>query len=241
MAEAKLNREYALRLIGVGAIMLGLSAWSVYDGKIAWPRVNASLGSVREELVRTSMGTGGAVVTPEEWLESSPEGEGAPGAYRLKAVFDRAGQKVPKRLVEELSTITAPEGKDEVSRRARADAAVELFKKPVYSPRQLRSQYIQASVTALLALLAFWAVGSKRGVRYTAGEEGLGGGGFGADEDIVPWEDVASVDWQKWDEKGIAFVTLRSGRRIKLDSWHFVGMSAIAGELAKHFPRPGKK
>ena len=239
MAEAKLNREYAVRLIGVGVIMLGLSAWSVYDGSIAWPRVNASLGTVRETLIQTSLGNGKSVVTPEEWLASSKGG--TPGEYRLKAVFNQAGYKVPRHLVEGLSMITAPSGQDDASRRARVDASIELFKKPVYSKRKLRSQYIQASVTALLALLAFWAVGSKRGVRYTAGDEGLGGGGFGPDEDIVPWEDVAAVDWQKWDEKGIAFVTLKSGRRIKLDSWHFVGMSGIANELEKHFPKPKKE
>ena len=186
MAEAKLNREYAFRLIGVGIIMLGLAVWSVYDGSIAWPRVNAALDAVRDELIRES--NGNPVVTPEDWL-ATKEG-GAPGEYPLKAVFDKAGKKVPGHLLEELSMITAPAGQDAASRMARKDAAVKLFKSPVYPKSKLHSQYIQATVTAFLAILAFWAVGSKSGIRYTADEEGLGGGGFGPDDNIVPWDDV---------------------------------------------------
>lgn len=236
MAEAKLNREYAWRLVGVGIIMLGLAGWSVYDGSIAWPRVNEDLDAVRAELIGMTSGTGKEALTPEEWL-ASPK-DGTSGDFRLKAVFDKAGKTVPKHLVEELSMITAPAGEDEHARAGRREAAIKLFEKPVYSKRKLHSQYIQASVTALLALMAFWAVGSKSGVRYTADEGGLGGGGFGPDDEIVPWSDVAAVDWSKWDEKGIAKVSLKSGRTVKLDSWHFVGISAIAAELEKHFPRP---
>ena len=62
MATAKLNREYAARMCGIGAIMLALSAWSVYDGAVAWPRANAELASVRDGLVAGCR----AGITPEE-------------------------------------------------------------------------------------------------------------------------------------------------------------------------------
>ena len=37
MAEARINKEYLLRMCGVAAFMLAICLWSLYDGFVAWP------------------------------------------------------------------------------------------------------------------------------------------------------------------------------------------------------------
>lgn len=227
-ATAKLNREYALRLCGVGLVMLALSAWSVYDGAVAWPRENRALESVRDKFAAVSdMGA-----TPEAWLASPPD---RPGEYPLKALFAEIGRKPPRRLVEELASIKSPAGDDDGAKLARIAQAKELFSKPLYPPGKLKGQFVQALVTLVLAALAFWSVASKRGVEYSAGDEGLSGSGFGGA--AIPWDEVASVDWTRWDEKGIFTVTLADGRKFKLDGWHFAPMRPIAQIVMEHKPR----
>ena len=229
MATAQLNREYAIRMCGIGAIMLALAAWSVYDGAVAWPAVNAGLDAVRGELVAGCR----AGITPEQWL-SAPDADTQ--TYRLQAVFAAHGLRPPKYLVQELGAISSPPGDEAEARAARAAQAEELFLKPVYSPAKLMGQFGQAAVTLLLAALAFAAVISKRKTVYVVDESGLSGTGFGPDP--IPWESVASVDWSKWDEKGILVVVLRDGRRFKLDGWHFAGMRPVADVLRGRFAPP---
>ena len=221
MATAKLNREYALRMYGIGAIMLALSVWSVYDGAVAWPRQNAALDAVRDELT-----AGCAGITPEQWLASSEEN---PGSYALKEVFDSHGLQVPKHLVQDLSAISSPPGDDGEARAARAAQAEELFRKPVYSRAKLNGQFAQAAVTLLLAALAVAAAATKRKTVYTVDDEGLSGSGFGGGN--IPWDAVASADWTRWDEKGIVTIALKDGRRFKLDGWHFAGVRQIVEVL----------
>lgn len=225
MATAKLNREYAFRMCGIGAIMLALSAWSVYDGAVAWPKVNAELASVRDELVARCR----AGVTPADWLSAA---DAESQSYRLQDVFASKGARPPRYLVQELGAITQPVGDDADARAIRAAQAEELFRKPVYSDAKLKGQFIQAGVTLLLAALAFAAVLSKRGTVYVADESGLSGTGFGGTP--IPWDAVASVDWAKWDEKGIIGLELKDGRRFKLDGWHYAGMRPVADVIRSH-------
>ena len=225
MATAKLNREYAFRMCGIGAIMLALSAWSVYDGAVAWPKVNAELASVRDEPVARCR----AGVTPADGL-SAPTAESQ--TYRLQDVFASKGARPPRYLVQELGAITQPVGDDAEARAIRAAQAEELFRKPVYSDAKLKGQFIQAGVTLLLAALAFAAVLSKRRTVYVADESGLSGTGFGGTP--IPWDAVAFVDWAKWDEKGIIGLELKDGRRFKLDGWHYAGMRPVADVIRSH-------
>jgi hypothetical protein len=228
MATAKLNREYAVRMCGIGIIMLALSAWSIYDGAVAWPKVNNELASVRDELVAGCR----AGITPEQWL-SSPDADTT--TYRLQIVFAAHGLRPPKYLVQELGAIQSPPGDEPEARAARAAQAEDLFQKPVYSPAKLRGQFIQAAITLILAALAFAAVVSKRKTVYVVDDSGLSGTGFG--NETIAWESVGSVDWSRWDEKGIVTIVLKDGRRFKLDGWHFAGMRPVAEVLAARFAR----
>ncbi len=216
-----------MRMCGIGAIMLALSAWSIYDGAVAWPKVNAELAAVRDELVAGCR----AGITPEEWL-LPPDAESQ--TYRLQAVFADKGTRPPRYLVQELGTLTQPPGDDPDARAIRAAEAESLFQKPVYSDAKLKGQYIQAAVTLILAGLAFAAVLAKRKTVYVADDTGLSGTGFGGTP--IPWDAVASVDWAKWDEKGIVVLQLKDGRHFKLDGWHYAGMRPVADVIRSHFP-----
>ena len=236
MAEARLNKDYAIRLSLVGAVMVGLAAWSVYDGAVAWPKANARLAELRPSLLEGCR----RGITPEMWLSAPVAPDEAPedAARRpalLRQVYAGKGWDVPSRLVQELSAITQPMGNDAEAKRLRAEQAARLFSEDVYSRQKLQSQYIQAAVTLVLGALAFAAVLSKRKTVYVVDDEGLRGGGFGAE--AIPWSDVKAADWSKFDEKGILVVILASGKRVSIDGWHFKGVRDIAAEVQKHFPR----
>jgi len=224
MAEAKLNREYALSWVAVGALMFGICVWSLYDGLMGWPQNNAEMDKVRPLLLATNL-------TATAWLE-----RGDDGVTTLEHLFTEAGSKMPGKLSTKIKNLRLPVelANDTASLEKQADQLREVFEKPVYSEHDIGTQWGQAWVTALLGVLVLVVAGLKVGKRFIADDRGLSGNGFGAQP--IAYEDIAEINWAKWDEKGIIVLTLKSGRRIKLDGWHFVGMTGISDELRKHRP-----
>ena len=224
MAEAKLNREYAVRVAGVGALLLGICLWSLYDGRTAWPRQNRVMERVRPALLATHL-------TAEAWL--SQDGE---RGTRLDAAFRSQGVKAPAKLVRKLGELRIPDSAPDrdTARAAQLDQVRKTLEQPVYSARDLQTQFVQAAVTLALALCAFAAVGVKAARRFVADDTGLHGSGFGAR--TIGYDEIRSVDWTRWDEKGIVRLALRNGRRLTLDGWHFAGMTGIVEELLRHRP-----
>lgn len=224
MAEAKLNKEYAFRMASVGALMVGICLWSIYDGRVGWPRQNAALERVRPALLATNL-------TVSAWLESE---EGSPS--ELTRVFQLQGRKVPARLVKKMGELKLPSHlvNDTDAQKNQAKQLGALFGKPVYSEHDLKTQTIQAVVTLSLAFLAFWAIVAKMRLRFIADEVGLHGSGFGTNR--FAYDDVARVDWSRWEEKGIVVLTFVSGKRIRLDGWHFSGMSEVVDQIKAHRP-----
>ncbi len=97
MAEAKLNREYAARVAGVGVLLVGICLWSLYDGRTAWPRQNRVMERVRPALLATNL-------TAEAWL--SQDGE---RGTRLDAAFRSQGVRAPAKLVRKLGELRIPD------------------------------------------------------------------------------------------------------------------------------------
>lgn len=225
MADAVLNREYALRIAGVGLMMFVLCAWSLYDGLSAWPRRNRETASVRPALLATNL-------TAEAWLAPDPTSEVSP----LDQTFAAKGLKVPSKLVRKLSELKIPDSISDRDARRAAQAlhVTETLKADVYSAHDLQAQFVQALITLLLGLWAFAGLGLKARKRYRADDAGLGGNGFGAQP--VAYAEIRSIDWTKWDEKGIVRLMLKSGIRLTLDGWHFSGMPGIVEEIQKHRP-----
>ncbi len=229
MAEAKLNREYAMRVLGVGALMVGMCVWSLYDGRVNWPRQNRLMEQVRPDLLSTNL-------TAEAWLEP-----GESGVSPLEAAFVSKGFRPPSKLIKKLSELKVPDTATdrEALRQAQAESVTKILKGPVYSEHDLSTQFIQAAVTLAFGLWAFCVIGVKARKRYQANGDGLGGSGVGGR--TVGYADITAIDWSKWDEKGIMKLTLKSGACLTLDGWHFAGMNGIADEILKHRPELGSK
>ena len=229
MAEAKLNREYALRILGVGALMFGMCVWSVYDGYVGWPRQNRSLVRVRPALLATNL-------TAEAWV-----GRDEDGSSPLDAAFRAVGAKTPAKLVKKIGELKISEkvlDRDSLY-VAQAKQLRKVLEGAVYSSHDLQTQSVQAVVTFVLGLLAWSAVAAKARKRFYADEKGLNGSGFG--NQTFAYSDIARIDWVKWDEKGIVTLTLKSGQSHTLDGWHFEGITGIVEEIKRHRPELAPK
>jgi hypothetical protein len=218
MAEARLNKEYAWRLLGVGLVMALLSGWSVYDGLVGWPRLNARVEAVRPALLATNL-------TAEAWLLGE-----MPAQRPLHQVFAARGWLPPRKLVRKMGELRLPRRPEDAgpALTSQRESVRRLLKEPLYSAEDLRAQFIQAGITLLLALAAVGTVVWKQGRRYVADEAGLRGSGFGGSHD---WSELVSVDWSRWDEKGIVVLTFASGVSVRCDGWHYAGMPGIVAVI----------
>ena len=224
MVSAKINREYALRILGVGLMMVGICVWSIYDGTKAWPEVNKQMDSARPALLGTNL-------TVTTWLERAEDGKSP-----LALVFARSGHAVPSKLMRKMGELKLPENlaNDTASREKQAKQLKVLFEKPVYSDQDLKTQWGQAGITLLFGLLAFGVVGMKATKRFCADEKGLSGSGIG--EKPIAYTDIKAIDWSKWSGKGIVRLTCANKAIITLDAWHFSGITQIVEEIKAHRP-----
>jgi len=227
-ATARLNRDYAIRMLGVGAMLAGMTGWALYDGAAGYPRMNARYEAVRPELV-------GRAMTAGEWIKPG----GGDGISEVERVFRDHGMRAPASMLAKLKALneqargqTVPPEQAESFRARQVEAARELLDRPPRSPHEIRSQFVMAALAALAALAAFAAVGRKAGRRLTADETGLRG--FAAQP--VPYEAIRAADWSQWEAKRIVRLALRDGRRLKLDGWHFAGAEEVVAELLRHRP-----
>lgn len=216
MVEAKLNRDFALRVTLVGIMLLAISVWSVWDGRRAWPAQNVALEMVSPALCATNL-------TAEAWIRRDDD-----GIMPLDRIFQAKGLKTPSRLVTHLAELSLPErmASDTSARENQQQQVKMAFGNPVYSDRELRMQGWQAAVTFLLALWAFLTVLVKVHKRYRADERGLSGSAFNT-HGTIPYDQLQSIDWSRWVSKGIAILLLKDGRRFTLDAWHFAGIGGI--------------
>ena len=232
-AIANLNREYALRMLGVGALMLGLAGWSLYDGLVGYPRLNARYVEIRPDLI-------GRAMTAGELTKST----GDDGVSVYERAFLERGIKPPhatltklKALNEQARSQQAPEGQADLFRAQQVEAARLVLDKPARSGHEIQSQFVMTALATLAALAACAAVGFKAGRRFIADDAGLRG--FAAD--VIAYDAVASADWTQWDDKRIIRLSLRDGRRLKLDGWHFSGAEAVVEELLRRRPELNPK
>jgi len=224
MVTATLNREYALRIAGVGLMMVGFCGWSLYDGTTAWPNVNKGMESVRPALLATNL-------TVTAWLERIDEGKS-----ELARVFETAGQHVPSKLTRKMGELKLPEhlANDTASCETQAKQLKVLFEKPVYSEQDINTQWGQAGMTLFFGLWAFAVVGLKATRKFTADEKGLSGSGVGPKP--VAYTDIKTIDWSKWNDKGIVRLTCNNKAVIILDGWHFTGITQLVEEITAHRP-----
>jgi hypothetical protein len=166
----------------------------------------------------------------EAWL-----GGETPDERPLHRVFAAQGLTPPRKLVRKMGELRLPPRPDDLEPALAGQRAAvrRLLEAPLYTAEDLRTQFIQAGLTLLLALAAAGLVAVKRGRIFIADETGLHGSGFRGSR---TWPELAAVDWRRWDEKGIFVLTFASGAAVRCDGWHFAGMSAIVAEIEKQRP-----
>ncbi len=225
MAEAKLNREYALRIAGVGAMMAGMCVWSLYDGAKGWPEKNRILAEVRPALLSTNL-------TVEAWMGRDAD----EGPSRIEEVFRTRGYAMPAKLVKKLGELKLPDkaANDPEARERQTKRMREIFEGGVYSEHDLKGQFVMAAITLGFSVLAFVSLGLKARRRYVADDTGLSGSGFGARSHA--YAELAGIDWSKWDDKGIVALRFKTGEKFVLDGWHFAGVTGIVDEIRRQRP-----
>jgi len=135
-----------------------------------------------------------------------------------------------------LSELRLPEAraKDTVAVAQQQQMVRMLFEKPIYSEHDLRTQWIQAGLALSLSILPFLAVLLKVGRRFYAEDAGLSGSGFGSR--TICYTEIESIDWCKWEDKGIAVLRFKTGEKVTLDGWYFSGMVALVNAIKTQRP-----
>ena len=233
MIRLKINSEYAMRICGVGLLMLAISIWSAYDGKVGYPRLNADFVAMKPIL-------GAAGMTPAALLEK----DDSRVTLVQKLYLQHTGGKPPKVLVSKLNEAKKRFDKVDVPTEETSNFKIkqnellnkEILEKPLWNEHDLLSQFIMAGITGMLALLAFGTVfwRSRMKAIYANGVF------TGFTENPFTSTDIEKMDDSQWNDKGIAFLLLKSGQKVKLDAWHYIGVKEIIAELTQESTAAGK-
>ncbi|MGN0885817.1 MAG: hypothetical protein ACI4RT_02340 [Candidatus Spyradenecus sp.] len=216
-----LNREYALRLLGVAVLFIGLSGWFLYDGARGYPAENAAVAPVAAELAQQPL-------TPADWVNTAKT-----GTVPLIDAFQARGLKAPSKFVDGFTSWVRagdPKGND-------PQAAAALLRQPVHSPEDIRTQFISAGIgllaaAGLLALLAWRRLTTLRLepealVRTVAGRS-----------QRFALAELRDVDDREWTKRGIARARFATGT-VTLDAWHHAGIREIHARLVERAPATG--
>ncbi len=216
-----LNREYALRLLGVAVLFIGLSGWFLYDGARGYPAENAAVAPVAAELAKQPK-------TPRDWVNTAKT-----GTVPLIDAFQARGVKAPGKFVDGFTSwVRADDPKADDPQ-----AAAALLAQPVHSADDIRTQFISAAIgllaaAGLLALLALrWAttlrLEGEALVQRVAGRERR-----------FALAELRELDDREWAKRGIAKARFAAGT-VTLDAWHHANIRALHDRLAERAPAAG--
>lgn len=214
----QLNREYALRLLGVGAMLLFATGWFYYDGTFTYPSANEATAPVCATLVATGK-------TARE-LVNTDKGEKSLFAQ----AFDKAGVEVPGPMfdiIRSVVTANAPEADD-------VKYAQHALKQPIYSPQDIQAQFTSAMVAAFFMCVILVLLLKRKFTTYTLEDNQLIVAHFGK-EKVYLLDQLTLIDQARWTNKNILLVFFKTGL-VKLDAWHYMGVSELYKELINRFP-----
>jgi len=228
--SAKLNREYAVRTVAVGLIMLGFCGWSLYDGWLAYPEDNRRFEAVRAELLALD-------ATPAALLQVDAVTRERP----VDAPYKARGWATPKKLAKELAELRERAAKMTGPDPAQAAAAQrrwlrELLEKPLRSRNDIQVQNVMALVTGIWSGALLLSLAAKARRRFTADDTGLAG----FRPQPIRYEEIVALDLGKWAGKGIAKLRVRTPQGgeaiLVLDDWHFRGMGDLLKAIEERRP-----
>ena len=153
-ATARLNKEYAWRMLGVGLMMVGLASWALYDGLVAYPRMNTRYEAVRPALMERKLTAG-------EWV--NPVGED--GLSLFEQAFKDQEVALPKILFTRLRTLQEQARKQTVApeqaaafREQQVTDTRNLLEQPLKSEQDIRSQFGMAALASLASTAYVYSV-----------------------------------------------------------------------------------
>lgn len=211
--STRINREYAVRFLGVAVLFIALSGWFLYDGKIGYPQENAQVAPVAAALAQQQMAAA-------DWMNTAKTGK-AP----LAEAFEQAGVKLPAHYSDTfLSWIRAGE-----ARAQEVEAARQVLLQPVHSAEAIHSQFVSAAIGLLAALVLMGIVAVRWLTRFVL-EETFLTVQFGKVSRRYALETLREMDTRQWEKRGILTVQFAGGR-VVLDAWHHTGVREIAARL----------
>lgn len=212
------NREYALRFLGVAVLFLGLTGWFLYDGLVGYPAKNAAFLPVGEELAKQEM-------TPTDWMNTAKTGT-AP----LITAFQEKGMEAPSKVVDTFNSWIRAE--DPLA--LQVEAAQKTLQTPLYSDHDIRAQFISAVVGVLATLVLLAIVALRMLTRYTLTEEALSVT-FLSKTATYPLSTLSGLEDSQWEKRGIATAQFGSAS-VTMDAWHHQGVKAIVEALKGRLP-----
>ena len=109
-----LNRDYALRFLGVAVLLAAFAAWFLYDGLVGYPAENDRVRPVAERLAQEDR-------TAAEWMNVEKT-----GVAPLVEAFRQAGVKPPAKLTDTFSSWISVGDPDKDSVEAARAGCAEL-------------------------------------------------------------------------------------------------------------------
>ncbi len=208
-----INKEYALRFLGVTALFLALSGWFLYDGFIGYPQENAQVKPVAAALAIQDK-------TPEDWMNTAKT-----GTEPIVEAFREKGLEVPAKMTDTFKSwlnTNHPDAK-------RVEAARAVLLQPVHSADDILAQFISAGIGIAAAMALLVVVLMRKVTRYTLEGETLTVT-FAKKSTAYPLNTLQTLDLSQWKSRGILRAKFDGGL-VKLDAWHHAGIKDIAQKL----------
>lgn len=215
MLTTSLNREYALRFLGVAVLFVAFAGWFLYDGQVGYPRRNAEVAPVAEALAARDL-------TPADWVNTVKTGT-AP----LVEAFRAAHLEPPAKMSDTFTSwVRAGDPRANATEEAR-----RVLLQPVYGEEDIRAQFVSAGV-ALLAALALLALLAVRFLTRYALDDGALRVTTPLGTRCYPLGTLEAVDDAQWAKRGILRLRFAAGT-VTLDAWHHAGIRAFAERFLK--------
>ena len=211
--KSTLNREYALRFLGVALLFIAFAGWFLYDGAVGYPEKNAAVEPVAKALAAQPL-------TGADWVNVAKTGRPP-----LAVAFEKAGLETPS-VYSDTFTSWVRAGDP---RANSIEEARKVLSRPVYSDEDIRSQYISAAVGLLAALGLMALVFVRWMTRYELSADTLTVYSPNGAK-TYPLSTLKDVDRAQW-KRGIAKLHFEGGN-VTLDAWHHAGIKAMVERLA---------
>lgn len=208
-----INREYAIRFLGVAILFIGLSGWFLYDGAIGYPQKNEAIAPISMTLSQREL-------TATDWMNTAKT-----GIAPLTEAFQSVGLQVPAKYSDTFNSwIRAGD-----QRANDVALAQEILRMPVYSADDIKAQFVSAGIGVLAAFGLLGLLAFRFMTRFTLDETTLTVY-LGKQSRAYLLTDLVRIDNTQWEKRGILKAIFKNGTVI-LDAWHHTGIREIVAKL----------